>query len=80
MTTTPMGAATIRGLLGAVCTFGVTALSTQQVVGNWEDGLVAGGVAGLTYVLTRIVGEGAYDTKRDQPPAEIQAGDVGRRP
>ena len=80
MATTPMGVAMIRAVFGGILTFGVTCLTTYQVVGSWEDALVGGGVAGLTYLLTRGGFEGAYDTRRDQPPAEIQAGDVGRRP
>ena len=80
MTTTPMGAATVRGVIGAVCTFGLTTLGTYQQVSDWEDASVAGGIAFFTFLIVRVLGEGGYDQKRDQPPPQPVPGDVGRRP
>jgi hypothetical protein len=77
----PMTAAAVRALLGGVLSFGAVTLTTYQGQGfphNWNDAFVAGGVAALTYLLTRGGFEGIYDQNRDNanPPA-VAASDVG---
>ncbi len=66
--------------LGALCTLGLTTLATYQAANDWGDALVGGGVAFFSYILTRGLGEGSYDQRREGPPPQPQAGDVGRRP
>ena len=76
-----MAVASVRALLGGTLTFGTVALTTYQTTGNWSDAIVAGGVAGLTYLMTRGGFEGAFDQMRDsaRPPAAAP-GDVGAAP
>ena len=78
--TQPWQVATFRAVLGALLSLALTTLVTYQSNKSWEDGLVAGGVAGLSYLLARGGFEGTYDQKREGPPAQPQAGDVGRPP
>lgn len=68
--TAPIIIATIRGIITSAISFGVVTLGTFQVTGDWTDGLVAGGIAGLTSLGLRIGGEGMIDQKasRSLPP------------
>ena len=79
----PMTVALVRAVLGGLLTFGTVALTVYQTMPapkNWNDAIVAGGVAGLSYLLTRGGFEGVYDQGRDagRPPA-VNAGDVGAK-
>lgn len=69
-------AAFIRATLGGALLFGLTALGTFQVVSNWTDALIAGGVAALTNLAMRFGVEGMYDSHRNAV-GNIKAGDVG---
>ena len=76
-----MAVALVRAVLGGLLTFGTVCLTVYQTMPmprDWSDAFVAGGVAGLSYLLTRGGFEGIYDQGRDsgQPPA-VNAGDVG---
>ncbi|MDP9366975.1 MAG: hypothetical protein M3Q03_01660 [Chloroflexota bacterium] len=88
----PFGVALIRGILQAAIAFATTTLTTYQaslvvlpngstVRGSWDLAFIAGGIAGLTILATRVGGEGIYDQGRDstRPPA-VSAGDVGVPP
>ena len=69
-------AAGIRAVFGGVLLFGLTALGTFQVVSNWTDALIAGGVAALTNLAMRFGVEGMYDSHRNAI-GNVQKGDVG---
>ena len=92
MTNSPFGVALLRGALQAIIVFAATTLSTYQasiivldngnvIRGSWDLAFIAGGIAGLTILGTRVGGEGLFDQSRDsgRPPA-INAGDVGVAP
>ena len=74
----PIAVAFIRAFLGGIISFGSVCLTTFQVTDDWEDAIIAGAVAGLSYLSTRGGFEGLYDQDRDSkvPPA-VSAGDVG---
>lgn len=79
-----MGAALKRALLGAILTLALTFLGTLQVTdfdnpNRVEIASVAAGVAFCTYMLSRGLGEGGYDTNR-QVNGNVKASDVGALP
>jgi len=78
--TSTVAAAFQRGLIQALLTFAVTALTTRQVEVNnvqvsWESALIAGAIAGLGILVTRFGGEGAYDGFR-QSAGTVNSSDV----
>jgi len=78
--TSTVSAAFQRGLIQAVLTFAVTALTTRQVEVNgvqvsWESALIAAAIAGLGILVTRFGGEGAYDGFR-QSAGTVNSSDV----
>ncbi len=78
--TSTVAAAFQRGLIQAVLTFSVSALTTRQVEVNnvqvsWESAIIAGAIAGLGILVTRFGGEGAYDGFR-QSAGTVNTSDV----
>ena len=61
--TKPIIIATVRGVVSAVIIFGSTALGTFQATGDWTQAIVAGGIAGLTVLATRVGVEGTIDQR-----------------
>ncbi len=69
-------AAIVRGLVIAVPTALLTALTTWSQTDDAKTLIIAGCTSFLGTFLARSGLEGAYDTKRDRE-GNVQAGDVG---
>ena len=76
-------AAAIRSVIGSLVLFGTTTLGSYQLAllsdsipESWTLALVAGGIAGLTNLSVRGLGEGSYDSHRNAI-GNVQKGDVG---
>lgn len=59
-----MVTAGVRGVLGGLVTFGIVTLTTAQASVGWEPSIIAGGIAGLSYLGLRLGIEGPYDARQ----------------
>lgn len=64
MFTEPQRIAALRALYGGALTFALTALAGYQATRNWSGAVIAGTVAGLTYLAARGGVEGWVDSPR----------------
>ena len=76
-------AAAIRSVISSLVLFGTVTLGSYQLAAltesiptNWTLALVSGGIAALTNLGARGIGEGTYDSHRNAI-GDVQRGDVG---
>jgi hypothetical protein len=74
-----MKAAIIRALITGLIAAATTALTTWSVTDDTKTIIIAAATAFLGPFITRGLGEGAYDTKRNLE-GDVQPSDVGASP
>jgi hypothetical protein len=76
--TPQLQAALLRALLIALPAGALATLTARSQGGDWQTALIVGGIAFLTPLIVRGVGEGLYDRHRAQS-GQVRPSDVGYR-